>query len=386
MSRRFFIAAAAALLAAQPLAAASLDFNDPLRSRQTYLEKLHFPDAWARIYDLPTRGQVTIAVVDSGFDTHHRDLQWNLIQGINIVDGSGDVGPVHAHGTGVIGPIAASSGNGLGISQAAWTAQVMPIRVTNRKDALASVDDLARGIRYAADHGAQVINVSYSGVDLPLLESAARYAQQRGAVVFMPAGNDGQWKYGWPNHKRLVAVGSITPGGGVSRFSNRGKFVDLVAPGEDFLTLYPDDQYAYWAGTSFASPVAASVAALVLTANPGLAPWQVRKILFDSAMDLKKPGYDGFTGYGLVDAAQAVELALQTTGYYTKHGIAGSIPTVPNDLSHTPGLSLSDVAGHQAPILQPQGFITGTFSAPEPQAVVLWLALAGPAVLRRRRR
>ncbi len=339
---RHLPAALAFILACSTATAATVSFNDPGQGRQWYLNELNFGEAWAQILDLPSRGRIKVAVIDSGFDTDHKDLQRNLAlgKGINIVNGGDNLDPVNPHGTGTIGLLAATSGNGEGISQAAWTARAIPIRASNRSDGAASTYHLAEGIRYAADQGARVINVSYSGVHLGALQRAARYAQTKGAVVFMAAGNDGLTHNRWRNHKQLIAVGSTERDGSVSGFSSKGSFVDLVAPGRDILSLTTNDRTYSWSGTSFSSPIAASVASLMLIANPQLSPWQIRSLLARTARDIGPAGVDNASGYGLIDAEAAVAAAIQTQGKYTGSVAGRSIPIVTNNLGSHTGLRL----------------------------------------------
>jgi thermitase len=330
------------ILTCSSATAATVSFNDPEQSKQWYLDALNFGEAWAQIVDLPTRGKIYVAAVDSGFDIGHNDMQRNLAvsRGINIVNGSSNLGPINPHGTGTIGLLAATSGNREGITQAAWTAKAIPVRVTNRKDGAAYTTDLANGIRYAADQGARVINVSYSGVHLGALQKAARYAQTKGAVVFMAAGNDGKKHGRWKNHKQLIAVGSTDRDGSVSSFSSRGIFVDLVAPGRDILSLNTNDRTRSWSGTSFSSPIAASVASLMLTANPLLSPWQVRKLLAITATDIGPSGVDIASGYGLINAEAAVAAAIATEGKYTGSIDGTEISIVSNNLGSYSGIRL----------------------------------------------
>ncbi len=312
------VAMIGATIVAGACGAAPIAFNDPLAANQWYLNHMNFGEAWSQVRDLRRRGVVKAAVIDSGFDRRHEDLNGRLLRGINIVEFSQRLGPVHPHGTGTIGPLAARQGNGKGISNAAWVPRVMPIRITNRRDGLAYVSDMARAIRFAANRGVRVINISYSGVHLRAIGRAARYAAKQGAVVFMAAGNDGWYHPGWRNFKWVVAVGSVDSSGDLSYFSSRGDFVDFVAPGEDFKSLLPYDRYADWDGTSFASPIAASVATLMLAANPRLSPGQILAILRRSAIDLDTPGHDPNTGHGLIDAAEAVRQAIEVKGIWRK--------------------------------------------------------------------
>ena len=370
MLRQVLMFLASCFACSQTLAA-TVQFNDPEYNGQWYLDTLNFGQAWAQIMELPERGNITVAVIDSGFDTEHIDLQRNLAidQGINIVNGSDNLSPVNPHGTGTIGLLAATSGNGKGITQTAWTSRAIPIRVSNRSDGAAYTTDMANAIRYAADQGARVINLSYSGVHLGILQRAAKYAQQRGAVVFMAAGNDGRNHRNWRNHKQLIAVGSIDSDITRSSFSSRGKFVDLVAPGRDILSLTTKDRTKSWSGTSFSSPIAAGVAALMFTANPSLAPWQVRKLLVLTAKDLGQPGRDNAYGHGLVDASAAVAAAITARGQYRPKDGGTAIELIDSDLAAYRGISFANQ-------VEPTDLTTyeeGNTAVPEPAAVMLFL-------------
>jgi MYXO-CTERM domain-containing protein len=364
----------------------TIRFDDPLAQRQYYVGQLRFNEAWNALYQRPTLGAVTVAVLDSGFETGHVDLGANLVAGMNMVDGGGDIGPVNPHGTATSGLPGARSGNGLGISQAAWTAQVLPLRVSNRRDGAAYLSDLASGIRHAADQGARVINVSYGGVQTGILERAARYAYKRGSVTFMAAGNDGQ-DHNWANHPHLVAVAAVDENSERAVFSSRGKFVDFAAPGVDVTTLNVGGGYADWSGTSFASPLASSVAALVLMANPDLSPAQVLRILKRTAVDLGEAGRDREYGQGLLDAAAAVALALQTPGKWKPRGT----PT-PDRNSTDVWRDYRGLIVAEGELVQPQGWLAGysggepASDVPEPGAGLLLLIAAGLALGRPRRR
>jgi thermitase len=370
--------------------AATLSFDDPFAGEQYYLDMMRFPQAWDAIYTQPRRGLVTVGVVDSGFETAHPDLGANLLTGINIVDGSSNIAPVHAHGTGTAGLPGASSGNSTGISQSAWTASVLPVRVSNRSDGAAYIDDIADAIRYAADHGARIINVSYGGIQYGEVRRAAKYAFQHGAVVFMSAGNDG-YQTRWSNCRFIQAIASIGEDNTPSNFTTYGSFVDFAAPGEGIKTLYTNGGYASWNGTSFSSPIAASVGALVLVANPDLSPSQVVRILKETAIDLGSEGKDNLFGYGRPDALAAVEAALETRGKWAaRNARLGNDPYVSNDWSDLRGLS----SPRGEALVSVQGFMTGEVVVAGdtaasvrvvPEPATLLLVMAGATLVLRTR-
>lgn len=361
MMRRLF-AFAAVFLAAASCFGNTLQFNDPLHEQQWYLKVMRFDAAWATLQARAAHDPVVVAIVDSGFDLSHPDLAENVLPGFNIVDGSDEVSPLTAHGTGTTGPVGAISNNALGISQAAWTAQVMPIRVTNRSDGRARTGDINAAIRHAADAGARVINVSYGGVQLGSVDAAAAYAQQRGAVVIMPAGNEGKHRPDWIRQPHVLAVGAVGRDGVRATFSNHGPFVDFLAPGQGVTSLYPEKGYARWNGTSFASPLVASAAALVIAANPALTPMQVADVLRQSiAADDESRHPD--TLPGVIDAARAVELAMAIA--------LGDVPAPATRLAQAgmPGHEADEAWQHAAAVAEaellqsPQGYITQVLTA-----------------------
>ena len=203
-----------------------------------------------------------------------------------------------------------------------------------------------------------------------MLNRAAKYAQSKGAIVFMAAGNDGLVHKNWRNQKFLIAVGATDQGGDVTYFSSRGKFVDLVAPGSNILSLTTKDRTYSWYGTSFSSPIAASVAALMLTANPELAPWQVRNILFSTAVDIGADGKDWDSGFGLIDANAAVALAIATKGRYTGDAFGDPITLIDNDLSTHSGLKLISQLNAVEEVTTGQ---YGANTVPEPGMLLLML-------------
>jgi len=370
--RRYIPLIVTVLAWATAAGATTVDFNDAKRGEQWYLDAMRFPEAWGLIYNLPQRAVVRSAVLDSGFDRGHEELSEHTYKGYNIASKTPGVHAAASHGTATLGVMAASSGNGKGITRAAFTSPVLPVQITNRADGGALVNDMLTAIIYAVDKGARVINLSYTGVQLNIMAEAALYAKRHGAVVFMAAGNDGKTHADWANHNWLVAVGSVNHEGEVSSFSSKGKFVDFVAPGESILTTQPGNGYAKWSGTSFASPLAASVASLMLTANPELSAGQVIKILRATATDIGPEGRDDASGYGLLNAEAAVAMAINTKGNWPAKKQKRPILWTSVDLSGVRGLELS------AGLLQP---IT---PVPEPGAGLLLLAAVCVMLPRRR--
>ncbi len=282
--------------------------NDPLVGDQTQISQIGADEAWTMT---SADADVIIAILDSGVALDHPDLRDNLLAGINVADGNANAADVAGHGTAVAGAAAASGNNRTGVAGVAWGASILPVRVT-RTDGLAASSVIAKAIIVAMQNGAQVINVSFGPLQADkVVLAAAQRARNNGALVFISSGNDGQSKTSAATDAALF-IGAVDESSAVARFSTRGPFIDFVAPGVRVLTTERGGDYAAANGTSFASPVAAGVAALIWSVDAGFRPTTVVEIMQDSAADLGKKGRDSEYGYGLVDAAAAVELARRT--------------------------------------------------------------------------
>jgi subtilisin len=174
------------------------------------------------------------------------------------------------------------------VTGVAYNAKIMPIRVLGEDGG--SGDWISRGIRYAADNGANVINLSLGGGYDQLIIDAVRYASQKGAIVVMAAGNAGKSEPGYPASIATevgITVGALDRNGNMADFSNRAgsnpAMRYVVAPGEDVFSTVPGGRYESMNGTSMAAPHVAGVVALALSANPNLTPAQVRQMMIETA-------------------------------------------------------------------------------------------------------
>ena len=279
-------------------------FGDPLEGQQWALQTMRTPTAWNT-----TRGNgVVVAVVDSGVDGSHPDLQGALVAGKNTRTERGDYSSpatdADGHGTHVAGIIAARSGNGLGISGVAPQAKVMPIKALDA-DGTGFMSDVMEGIIWATDKGAGVINVSLGGHDATFADSAVSYALSRGVVVVAAAGNDGSAQPMYPAAlPGVLAVAAVDQDGQPAGYSNYGNsWVDVAAPGTDIVSTTPGARYATWTGTSMATPQVAGVAALIRSASPSA---DAAAVIGSTAYDAGVPGHDRAFGTGVVDASAAV--------------------------------------------------------------------------------
>ena len=278
--------------------------NDRFYGNAWHLQTIDAPLAWT----MSKGAGIVVAVLDTGIDVNQPDLQGKLVSGWNATLDSDAINDVNGHGTRVAGSVAAATNNSIGVAAVGWDTMIMPIRITNNPDGWAYWSDMARGLTWAADNGAHVANMSYQSWRSSTVSSAARYLRDRGGLAFAAAGNDGN-NDGSAANPDIIVVSATNSSDATTSWSNHGAYVDLAAPGEGIYTTNTGTGYWSGSGTSFASPVAAGVAALVMAANPQLLPAQVEHILYESAADLGATGWDPNYGWGRINAGNAVSMA-----------------------------------------------------------------------------
>ncbi len=296
--------------------------NDPLFNTEWHLPKVGIDTGW----DVTVGSSTTVAVLDTGVDCTHPDLVDNCRPGFNIPSNNTNTADIYGHGTKVAGVIAAIADNGLGVAGAAHQASIMPIRITNDSQGMASYSDIANGILYAADHGVKIANVSYAAYDSQTIASAAAYLVARGGILTMAAGNAGTVST-VKNDPNFIVVSATDSSDARTPWSTYGSPVDTAAPGSAISTTAPGGGFISMSGTSFAAPLTAAVAALVWSAVPTLSNVEVQNVLLGTAVDKGSAGYDQEYGFGRLDAKAAVAAAL-----------SGAIPTItyPNSSQNQP--------------------------------------------------
>lgn len=284
---------------------AQLTPNDTLFSLQGFLTQVGAPQAW----DISTGDEeIAVAVVDSGIDREHADLADRIQEGWNIYDNNGDFGDVAGHGTLAAGVLAAASNNRAGVTGVTWDCPLIVVRVTDLQGR-STGRHLAAGILWALSRGARVINVSFAPLwSNTVVQAAAAQANNRGSLVVISAGN-GAGTTTAAGYAEALFVGAVTATDRIADFSDRGSFVDLVAPGTAIRTTAMGGAYTLANGTSFAAPVVSGVAALAWSANPALRPTSIRSALTETALDLGVDGKDSTFGHGRIDAFDAVDRA-----------------------------------------------------------------------------
>ncbi|MFC8092890.1 type VII secretion-associated serine protease mycosin [Streptomyces sp. NPDC057301] len=311
---------------------------DSIRAQQWALDAMHTEEAWQT-----TKGKgITVAVLDTGVEDDHPDLAGNVLEGKDMVGFGAQRGDRAwaRHGTAMAGIIAGhghGAGDGDGVMGIAPEAKILPVRViledgdpARAKARSSRGNALAEGIRWAADHGADVINLSL-GDDSKSAhpeageDEAVQYALKKGSVVVASAGNGGEkgdhisYPAAYPG---VIAATAVDKFGTRASFSTRRWYATVSAPGVNVVIADPDHKYYEGWGTSAAAAFVSGAVALVKSAHPGLTPAQIKKLLEDTARNAPADGRDDSRGYGFIDPAAAIKEAsrmerekLQPAGY-----------------------------------------------------------------------
>lgn len=300
-----------AALVSQPQTA----YADAIRDREYWLDAYGFTQAWET-----TRGAgITVAVIDTGVDGTVRELQGAVKQGTDMSglgssNGQKPVGSDSEHGT-LVATLLAGRGTGAdnGVIGVAPEAMILPISVTLGDGSIDSDTQIANAVRWAADHGADVINLSLTRNSLSWPQSwddAFQYAFDKDVVVVAAAGNRGAGTavVGAPaTIPGVVSVAGLDEDGEASdRASSQGATIAVSAPSEDLVGVRPGGQYVLWDGTSGAAPLVSGLAALIRAAHPDLDANNVINRLIATATPIGDPVPGPIYGYGAIDAAAAV--------------------------------------------------------------------------------
>jgi len=289
--------------------------NDPEYSKQWNLRSINVEAAWDE-----TKGSgVTVAVIDTGISPVPDLKDTKFVKGYDFVNDRIEAYDDAGHGTHVAGTIAQSTNNGYGVAGVAYEASLMPLKVLAASGG-GTVADIAEAIRYAADNGADVINMSLGGSgESKLMEEAIDYAHQKGVFLVAAAGNSSQNSASYPaRYPHVIGVAALDSVGVKAPYSNFGAGVDISAPGGSEAgkilqeTIDPQTGEAVFVGyqgTSMAAPHVAGVAALV-KATGVKEPDEVLSVLKQSARVIKEDPLNHF-GAGHLDASAAVKLAVR---------------------------------------------------------------------------
>ncbi len=344
--------------------------DDGMVGEQYALDMVQAYDAWSLELGDPT---IIVAVIDSGVDGTHADIadrMWSnpreTANGIDD-DGNGFIDDLHGwdfvdndpnpqdetgHGTHIAGVIAARGRFTGGVAGMA-NVTIMPIRVLDAEQR-GTDTGTQRAIDYAVANGARVINVSLGGTNLNAsLEEACRRAWEQGVIVVAAAGNQGAEVLFPAKYDNVIGVGAVDDQHSVPTFSNRGAGLDLVAPGLAVLSTLPDGRYGYRSGTSVATAHVTAAAALLLSADPSLDADTVRVRLLDTATEVGVVGWDDASGFGLVNAFEALKATdlriaraqpASVSGTQDANDPLDATPLMPCGFGIAPGLLVSLVS------------------------------------------
>lgn len=349
---------------------------DDMRSRQWYLGAMKADQMWK----VATGKGITVAVLDTGVDSTLPELQGKVLPGRDFdLGGPGRVDDkdTDRHGTNMALAIAGSGADG-GVKGIAPDATILPVR--NGAFSNFGWETAYKGVRYAVDNGARVINISQAGPALPEVtadwQATVDYARKKGALIFAGSGNDGSNGPVYPAAiPGVVAVGALDTQGKVAKFSNYGSHLALAAPGVEIPGRCTNDKHKFCAGqgTSQATAIASGTAALIWSAHPDWTGNQVLRVMLETA------GHNGpvpskYIGYGSVRPAQVL---LEGKG---DPGDPNVDPLLAAQASAAPSQAPSKSPASQSPQTSPSPENTGAAAAkPESSGFPLW-AIAASAI------
>jgi thermitase len=291
------------------------------------------------VWDVSTGSKdVVVAVIDTGIDHTHKDLNENMyinmkeangedgvdddgngyvddVSGYNFFADSPNAKDDHGHGTHCAGVIGAKGNNDYGMAGINWNVSLMPVKFLS-KDGRGSTDGAVSSIIYAVDNGAKILSNSWGGGgESQALKDAIDYAASKNVLFVAAAGNNGEDTDSEPHfpssydNANIISVAAMNNGGDLADFSNYGlNTVDVAAPGVNILSTLPGNVFEDWSGTSMATPFVSGVAALMLSVNPSLNALVIKEKILTSVKPMDSVRGKVLTG-GLLNARQAVSLA-----------------------------------------------------------------------------
>jgi subtilisin family serine protease len=286
----------------------SISVNDPGYKYEWYIPYTKADKAWSLVNQ---KREIKVAVLDTGVDYTHPDLKNKVLvdEGYNFVGNNYNVMDYDGHGTHISGIIGAEANNSIGLAGITGNldVKILPIKVLNANGEGDTIS-IVKGILYAVDSGADVINLSLGArYKIDLLAEAIEYAKSKGVFVVTASGNENENSDNFsPASDGGYTVAAMDYNYKKADFSDYGNSVKAAAPGVKILSTVPGG-YEAWDGTSMAAPVVSGIAAILKAENPDLTPVQLEDILDSTATDIMYQGKDQASGYGLVNAYEAVK-------------------------------------------------------------------------------
>ncbi|GMT45994.1 MAG: hypothetical protein IEMM0006_1826 [bacterium] len=286
-----------------------------------YLKAIHAEQAWDIQKGNP---HIKIAIVDNAIYVDHPDLKNKIVKKIDLANGDTDPTPPKqtmewSHGTHTSGLAGAETDNSIGIASIGFNISLIAVKISSDSTSGKTMSFGYQGIVWAADHGANVINMSWGGPGFYQTgQNVVNYAYNKGSVLVASAGNDGNTSPSYPaDYHHVIAVASTNSDDTKSSFSQYGKAIDVCAPGGSNAKGYGiystvdlvAAKYGYMEGTSMASPIVAGLAGLMLSEDSTLTPEKLTAIMKATSdnIDAENPGYAGQLGAGRINAFKAIE-------------------------------------------------------------------------------
>jgi len=288
----------------------NLTFTDPMLKEQYALDKVQAQKGWA-IHQ--GSKDIKIAIVDTGVDLEHPDLKDKILNGYNSLNPQETPKDDARHGTHIAGISAAITNNGIGIAGLGVKCSIIPVKVLSKNGG--SLISISEGLIWAADNGADVVNMSlgtYS--ENETLGEAVRYALSKGVTCVTTMGNDNIERRRYPAaYPGMIAVGSTDEKDNKSSFSNYGDWMTVSAPGSNILSTLPtymsSNGYGNLSGTSMAAPLVTGLVALIKSQRKGISNEDIIRIIKNSSDDLGEKGYDKYFGAGRINVYKALTLS-----------------------------------------------------------------------------
>lgn len=300
---------------------------------------------------------ITVAVVDNAIEITHSDLAANIWlntgeianngidddgngyiddrNGYDVADNDNNPNPPNTsfdHGTHVSGTVGAVSNNSTGVASIGYNISIIPVKSTTNASSPTSVTNGYDGIIYAANSGADVINMSWGGTSYSTTgQNVITYAHNQGCVLVAAAGNDDVSSAHYPSsYTYVISVASTGSTDAKSSFSNYGTTVDVSAPGSSIYSTLPGNTYGYMSGTSMASPLVAGLCGLMLSLNPALTPDDIETCLENSCVniDAQNPSYINQLGAGRINAQAAMSCVSSTLAWAPQADFTANTTTI----------------------------------------------------------
>lgn len=281
-----------------------LTVTDPFYKDQWYIPDTTFDKAWEAT---SSTNIVNVAVIDTGVNSKHPDLKGKILEGYDFVNNDKNASDDHGHGTFISGIISAAA-NDIGIKGLYDYARIIPVKVID-ENGFGTYEDVAKGIIYAADAGATVINLSVGGNGYSsMLQDAVDYALEKGCIVVAAGGNDGVEQEIYPAaYPNVIGVSALGYNGQVWDSSNSGRHIDISAPGAYIISTGLNGDYVYASGTSASAAMVSALTAMLDSEKVDLSSSYIGRLISQTAKDIGERGKDKIYGSGEIDALEALK-------------------------------------------------------------------------------